>query len=478
MTIEERPRACLTDVMAKTVLNRRALIVAILAAFVAFLDGSIINVALPAISAELGGGLSVQQWILDSYLITLGALILLAGSLSDVLGRIAVLRIGLIGFGVASIACGLSPTPELLITGRALQGVAGALLVPSSLALIMSTHQGSAQSRAIGAWTAWTSAAFIVGPLLGGLLTDVISWRWVFFINIVPIAATMILMAPMRNHPAAVRTAIDWWGATLGAVGLGGVVFGLIEQGNFGWVSPIVYVPMVVGALCLGGFLVRQATATVPMMPLSLFRNRNFAVGNAATFAIYAALSLSSLVIVLFLQESAGLSATVSGLIMLPLTIMLIAFSSVFGSLAGRFGSRWFMTVGPLIAAAGLLSLRAIDVPFDFVSQALLGVLLFGLGLAITVAPLTSAVLGAIEPARSGIASAVNNAISRIASLIAVALLGAVVGTVVDVAWLDRALTLSAVLLTVGAVISAIGIRKVGVDADVADAAAPEKPLS
>jgi predicted MFS family arabinose efflux permease len=213
------------------------------------------------------------------------------------------------------------------------------------------------------------------------------------------------------------------------------------------------------------------------MMPLSLFRNRNFAVGNAATFAIYAALSLASLVIVLFLQESAGLSATVSGLVMLPLTIMLIAFSSVFGGLAGRFGSRWFMTAGPLIAAVGLLSLRAIDVPFDFVSQALLGVLLFGLGLSITVAPLTSAGLGAIEPARSGIASAVNNAISRIASLIAVALLGAVIGTVVDAAWLDRALTLSAVLLAAGALISAIGIRKVVADEISVDTAAPESPV-
>jgi EmrB/QacA subfamily drug resistance transporter len=462
--------------MATPVQGRRALVVAILAAFVAFLDGSIITVALPAIDAELGGGLSVQQWIVDAYLITLGALILLAGSLSDLLGRVAVLRIGLIGFGVASIACGLAPTPELLIAGRALQGVAGALLVPSSLALIMGTHQGAAQSRAIGTWTAWTSAAFIVGPLLGGLLTDFLSWRWVFFINVVPIVVTMILMAPMRNEPAAVRTPIDGWGAALGAVGLGGVVFGLIEQANFGWASPIVFVPMIVGALCLAGFMVRQATAKYPMMPLSLFRNRNFAVGNAATFAIYAALSLNGLVIVLFLQQAAGLTATVSGLVMLPVTIMLILLSSVFGTLAGRFGSRWFMTAGPLIAAAGLLSLRAMDVPFDFVSQALLGVLLLGLGLSMTVAPLTSAVLGAIEPSRSGIASAVNNAVSRIAGLIAVAVLGALIGTMVDAAWLDRALTLCAALLAVGAIVSAIGIRKVA-DAGAEEGASSPDPV-
>lgn len=446
--------------MTATVLDRRALLVAIFAAFVAFLDGSIITVALPAMTEELGGGLPVQQWIVDAYLITLGALILLAGSLSDLWGRIAVLRIGLIGFGITSIACGLAPTAELLIAARAAQGIAGALLVPSSLALIMGTHRGAAQSRAIGLWTAWTSAAFIVGPLLGGVLTDLLSWRWVFFINVVPIAVTMVMMAPMRNEPAAVRTPIDGWGAALGALGLGGVVFALIEQANYGWQSPAVIVPLAIGALCLIGFIVRQATAQHPMMPLSLFRNRNFAVGNLATVAIYAALSLSTLVLVLFLQQVAGLSATASGVVMLPVTIMLIAFSSLFGTLAGRFGSRWFMTAGPLIAAAGLVSMLAIDVPFDFVPQALLGVLLLGLGLAVTVAPLTSAVLGAIEPARSGIASAVNNAVSRISGLVAIALLGAVVGTVVDAAWLDRALLLCAGLLVVGAIVSAVGIRR------------------
>jgi len=402
----------------------------------------------------------VQQWVVDAYLITLGALILLAGSLSDLVGRIAVLRIGLIGFAVTSIACGLAPTAELLIVARAAQGAAGALLVPSSLALIMASHRGESQARAIGLWTAWTSAAFIVGPVVGGLVTDLVSWRWVFFINVVPIAATMLLMAPLRNETAAVRVPLDLAGAGLGAVGLGGVVFGLIEQANYGWGSPVVIVPLVVGGLSLIGFIVRQATAQHPMMPLSLFRQRNFAVGNLATVAIYASLSLSTLVIVLFLQQVAGLSATQSGLTMLPVTIMLIVFSSLFGRLAGRYGSRWFMTAGPIVAAGGLVSMLAIDEPFDFVSQALTGVVALGLGLAITVAPLTSAVLGAIEPARSGIASAVNNAVSRIAGLVAIALLGAVVGTTVNPEWLDRALVLCAALMLVGAVISAVGIRR------------------
>ncbi len=445
--------------MTAPALDRRVLAVAILAAFVAFLDGSIVTVALPAITDELGGGLPVQQWVVDAYLITLGALILLAGSLSDLLGRVAVLRIGLIGFGLTSLACGLAPTAELLIVARALQGVAGALLVPSSLALIMSAHRGEGQARAIGLWTAWTSAAFIVGPLLGGVLTDLISWRWVFVINVLPIVVTLVLMRAMRNEPAAVRTPIDGLGAALGAVGLGGVVFALIEQANYGWSSAVVLVPLVVGALSLIGFLMRQATAQHPMMPLSLFRQRNFAAGNLATVMIYAALSVSGLVIVVYLQQVAGLSATVSGLVMLPLTIMLIAFSSRFGTLAGRLGPRWFMAGGPALAAIGFVLLRAIETPFDFVSQALLGVLLYGLGVAITVAPLTSAILGAIEPERSGIASAVNNALARIAGLVAIALLGAVIGTTVDDAWLDAALMLCAGLMVAGALISAIGIQ-------------------
>jgi EmrB/QacA subfamily drug resistance transporter len=440
-------------------LDRRVLVIAVLAAFVAFLDGSIVNVALPAITAELGGGLPVQQWVVDAYLITLGSLILIAGSLSDLLGRIAVLRLGLVAFGVTSLACGLAPTAEVLIAARAAQGVAGALLVPSSLALIMSTHRDAAQARAIGLWTAWTSAAFIVGPLLGGLLTDTLSWRWVFVINVVPIALTLLLLAPFRNERPATRTPIDIAGAVLGAGGLGGVVFALIEQANYGWGSPVVLVPLAVGALALGGFLWRQATAQHPMMPLSLFRERNFAVGNLATVGIYAALSVAGFALVLHLQQAAGLSATAAGLVSLPVTLMLIALSSVFGTWAGRVGPRWFMAAGPAIAAVGLLLLQAVSTPFDFVQQALVGVLLYGLGIAVTVAPLTSAILGAIAPEQSGIASAVNNAVSRIAGLVAIALLGAVIGTEVDDAWLDRALQLCAALLLAGAVISAVGIR-------------------
>lgn len=442
-----------------TVLNRRVVAVAILAAFVAFLDGTVINVALPAITAELGGGLPVQQWVVDAYLITLGALILLAGSLSDLFGRIAILRVGLVGFAVTSLACGLAPTAEFLIVARAAQGVAGALLVPSSLALIMATHRGPLQARAIGVWTAWTSAAFIAGPLIGGLLTDLASWRWVFVINVVPIAVTLWLMRPMVNERSDARVPLDILGAVLGALGLGGVVFALIEQANYAWTSPIVFLPAVLGTLCLIGFLVRQATARYPMMPLSLFRIRNFAVGNLATAAIYAALTVGSLVIVIYLQQVIGLSATLAGLVLLPVTIFNIALSSLFGTWAGRYGSRWFMTVGPIMGGVGFLLMLAIDEPFNFWTQALPGVIVFGLGLTITIAPLTAAILGAIDARQSGIGSAINNAVSRVAGLIAIALLGVVIGTEVTGEWFDRALILCAVLLFAGGVISAIGIQ-------------------
>lgn len=463
---------------ASSTLDRRVLAVAILAAFVAFLDGTVITVALPAISAELGGGLPVQQWVVDAYLITLGALILLAGSLSDLWGRLLVLRLGLLGFAVTSLLCGLAPTAEFLIVARALQGVAGALLVPSSLALITAAHRGRAQATAIGVWTAWTSAAFIAGPVIGGLLTDLATWRWVFVINVVPIAVTLVLMRGLRADAPRGSTPVDWWGAVLGAVGLGGVVFALIEQANFGWGSPVVLVPLALGVLSLAGFIVRERRTAHPMMPLGLFRSRNFAAGNAATVAVYAALSLGTFVVPIYLQQGAGLSATQAGLVLLPVTVLNIALSSWFGSLAGRFGSRWFMAAGPIIAAAGFAMLLAIEQPFDYVGQALAGILVLGLGLTMTVAPLTAAILGAVDERRSGIASAINNAVSRVAGLVAIALLGALIGTRIDGAWLDRGLLLTAGLLVVGGLISAVGITNRDARREPDEAADPRDPAA
>jgi EmrB/QacA subfamily drug resistance transporter len=440
--------------------QRLVLAIAILASFVAFLDGSVVNVALPAISRELGGGLSTQQWVVDAYLVTLGALILVAGSLSDVYGRLVVIRVGLWGFGLTSLLCALAPNAEILIVSRGLQGIAGALLVPSSLAIIMSTFRGVAQAKAIGSWTAWTSAAFIAGPVVGGLFVDMVSWRLVFAINLLPIALTILLLLRVEQKDERDReTRIDFGGAALAIVGVGGPVFALIEQGNYGWASPVIWLPMAVGVLAFAGFLWRQATAKQPMMPLALFRVRNFAVGNLATLFIYGALGMSSLVIVVFLQQTGGWPATLAGIAVLPVTVILMLLSSTFGRLSGKHGPRLFMAVGPILAGIGHLLMLAVTAEVNYWWQLLPGILLFGLGLSITVAPLTSAILGSISEKQSGIGSAINNAVARVAGLVAVAALGIIVASKLDVDGTHRGLLVCAALIIVGGAISAVGIQ-------------------
>lgn len=440
--------------------QRLVLTIAILASFVTFLDGSVINVALPSISDELGGGISTQQWVVDAYLVTLGTLILLAGSLSDTFGRLRILRVGLIGFGVASVLIALAPTALTLIALRGVQGIAGALLVPSSLALIISTFSGPAQARAIGLWTGFTSASFLAGPLIGGLFVDLLSWRLVFAINVVPIAVTLALMTVLHRHEERrPDTSIDWFGAVLGVLGLGGPVFALIEQGTFGWTSPAIWAPFIVGVAALVAFLVRQGRVANPMLPLDLFAVRNFSVGNVATALVYAALSLGGFILVVYLQEVAGFPATLAGLASLPVSLGNIFLSSVFGSLAGRFGPRFFMGVGPIIGGAGYLLMLTTGTHVDYWTQVLPGILVFTVGLSMTVAPLTAAILGAIPERRSGIGSAINNAVSRIAGLIATAFVGVIVGTTLDVGSFHRVVVVTAALLIAGGVVSLIGIR-------------------
>ncbi len=445
--------------------QRLVVAIAVLGSFVAFLDGTVVNVALPAIARELGGGLSTQQWTVDAYLVTLGALILVAGAASDAYGRLLVLRIGLIGFGIASVAVAAAPSIELLIAARAVQGVAGAFLVPSSLALITSTMAEPVRSRAIGLWTALTTGAMIVGPLLGGVIVDHLSWRWVFLINVLPIGVALALLtrldAPDVRRPEA---RIDWIGAALCTVGLGLAVLALIELPaaagpETNATTPWLWASLGLGILLFTAFVLRQRTATQPLLPLDLFRSGTFTAGNLATLFIYAALSLNGFVVSVYLQQGAGLSATLAGLASLPTTVLVIALSSRIGILSGHLGPRLFMAVGPLVMAVGCLLLLLVGTDFDYWWQVLPAMIVLGLGLAITVSPLTAAILGSADPARSGIASAVNNAVARVAGLLAIASLSTIIGGALDLDGFHRVALVTGALLVAGSVVSAIGVR-------------------
>ncbi|AMM20488.1 MFS transporter [Frondihabitans sp. PAMC 28766] len=452
---------------------RLVLVVAILASFVSFLDGSIVTVALPAIARDLGGGVTLQQWVVDGYLLTLGSLMLVAGSLSDIFGRVRILRVGLIAFALTSLLAAFAPDAGLLIAARALQGVAGALLVPSSLALITATFTGPAMGRAIGTWTAWTGVAFLIGPLTGGGLVDTLGWRWVFGLVVLPVVVTLVMMvklpgdahrggAPAGSAPGADGSAhIDVVGAVLAAVGLAGPVFALIEGQRIGFGDPFVIASLVVGVACLVAFVLWERRAAHPMMPLRLFSVRSFSVGNLATIGIYAATSLGTLLIPLVVQEVGHLPATVSGLITLPTTVVSLVLSRFVGGLAGRFGPRPFMTVGPLITASGFAWMLLTRDPLDVWWQILPGVVLFGLGMTITVTPLTSTVLSQVRPDEAGIASAVNNAISRVAGLVAVAFVGVITGGVLDIGGFHRVLVVTAALLVISGGVSFAGLRGV-----------------
>ncbi|MFV0632842.1 MFS transporter [Demequina sp.] len=452
--------------------ERLILWIAIIASFVAFLDGTVVNVALPAIVDDLGGGLTTQQWTVDAYLLTLGAFILVAGSISDSFGRIRVLRWGLVGFAVTSLLIAAAPTAPILIVARLLQGIAGALLVPSSLALITSTFRGAAQARAIGTWTGITSAAMVVGPLIGGLLVDLATWRLAFFINVVPIGAALWLLTRLSTRDVRTPDArVDFVGAALCVVGLGGIVLALIEQPNLGWTSPLVWACGLVGAIAFAAFVWRQTRTAAPMLPLSLFSVRNFAWGNLATWLIYGALSLNGFAIAVYLQEHAGVTATAAGLATVPVTIILMLGSSAVGTWAGRLGPRLFMTLGPLTMALGAALMMLVQAEFNYWWQLLPGVMVFGVGLTLTVSPLTSAILGSIEPARAGVASATNNAVSRVAGLIAIAGIAAIVGGELDLAGFHRAMAATALAMAAGGLVSWIGIRNA--PATTADAHSP-----
>ncbi len=405
--------------------GRWVLAIAVLGSGIAFLDGTVVNVALPAIGADLGATTSQLQWMLNGYLLTLASLILLGGSLGDRIGRRTVFTLGVAWFTLASALCALAPSAEVLIGARLLQGIGGALLTPGSLAMIEASFRRADRARAIGAWSGLTGVGAALGPLLGGYLVDAVSWRAVFLINL-PLGAFVVLSAPRHvpetRDPAAAAGHLDVGGAALAALGLAGTTYALIEAPGKGMSAAIV-AAAVVGALALAGFLVRERRTPHPMLPLSLFANRQFSAANLVTVVVYAALGGVFFLLVAFLQIGMGWSPVAAGAASLPVTALMLTLSARSGALATAVGPRIPLTVGPLVIAAGMLLMTRISPGDSYAGSVLPAVVVFGLGLTLVVAPVTATVLAAADARHAGIASGVNNAVSRVAGLLAVAVL-------------------------------------------------------
>jgi EmrB/QacA subfamily drug resistance transporter len=411
--------------------KRLTLAACILGSGIGVLDSTIVNIALPTIQRSLGGGLAGEQWVSNAYLLTLGSLILVGGSLEDVFGSRRVFSVGVGGFGIVSVMCGFAPSIGVLVACRALQGAAGALLIPSSLAVIVATFSEAERGRAVGTWTAFTTVASVIGPLAGGGLLSVVSWRWLFFINVpfVVVCLALILTVIPRAEQTGARRRIDVGGALLCVLGLGGPVFGLIEETRLGWGSPAVLAPLLAGGVLFALFFVFERRTEDPMLPVGLFSRRNFAVANIETLSMYAGLSVLVFFLGLFLQQVAGYSPLDSGLATLPVTVLIFVGSSRFGAIADRFGPRRLMGSGPLVCALGLLLLLRVGQRPSYLDELFPAMVVFGLGLSMTVAPLTATVLAGVEADRAGIASAVNNAVARVAGLLGTAAVGAVLAS-------------------------------------------------
>ncbi len=410
--------------------KRWTLVATILASGIVFLDGTVVNVALPAIDRELSVGLSGLQWVVDGYVLTLAALLILGGSLGDRFGRRRIMLIGLVGFGTASAACGLAPSGTWLIGSRMVQGVGGALLVPGSLAILRSVFaEGEERGTAIGQWSGWSGITTVIGPLLGGWLVDSLSWRWVFFINlpIIAVAIGLLLSHVPESRDEEAARHLDWLGTVLVTAGLGGLAYGLIQGPVAGWRSPYVLAGLAGGVLALLLFVLVEARAREPMVPLGLFRSRGFSGANLTTLGVYFALYGTTFFLVIYLQNVMGFSALDAGLVLAPVSLLMLVLSPLFGKLAGRRGPRLFMSAGPLAIGFGLLAMLRVQPDSGYWTGVLPAVLILGLGLACTVAPLTNTVVSAVPGRRSGVAAAINNSVSRVAALLAIGGLGVVV---------------------------------------------------
>jgi EmrB/QacA subfamily drug resistance transporter len=422
------------------------LVAAVLGSSIVFLDSTVVNVALPRIGRDLHssflGVLEGQSYVYNGYLLTLSALLILAGALNDFYGRRRMFSLGLIGFGVTSALCGVAPTMETLIVFRVLQGVAGALLVPGSLALITATFEGEERGRAFGIWAGASAATTIIGPFVGGILVDGISWRAVFLINLPLVAlalwATLRHVQESRDVQATGR--FDWLGALVVALAVGGLAFGTIYGEQREWKDAVGFVAVAVGVVATIALPFLMARRPNPLVPLYLFRSRNFSVTNVSTFLIYGALYVSAYYAPIFQQGTLGYTAAAAGLAMIPGTLFLVFFSERFGKLAGRYGPRWFMAIGPAIMGCGILWLLRLPVnsqawrlelsdpstfipPASYLIDILPFSLLFGIGLMIMVAPLTTALMASVPVEHSGLGSAINNAISRVGPQLAGALI-------------------------------------------------------
>jgi EmrB/QacA subfamily drug resistance transporter len=408
---------------------RWVILASVLGSGIAFLDSTVVNVALPSIARDLGAGLSGLQWTLTAYLLTLGSFLVLGGSLGDLFGRRRVFVTGLVGFTVASALCGAAPSTGTLIAARAVQGVAAALLVPTSLAIISASFHPDDRGRAIGAWAGLGGIATAVGPFVGGWLIDAASWRLVFLINVplaaIAVAVTLRHVPETRDEEADRR--LDFAGAAALSLGLAGLVYAVIEGSGRGS-EPAVMTAAVVGMVAIVVFVLVEVRSAHPMVPLSVFRSRQFSGANAVTFVVYAALGATTFLLVLHLQQDLHYSALEAGASLLPVTLLMFAFSARSGALAQRIGPRWPMTVGALVVAAGLALLAGVEPGDAYATGVLPGVLVLGVGLTLTVAPLTATVLAAIEDRHAGVGAAINNAIARIAGLLAIAVLPAAAG--------------------------------------------------
>jgi EmrB/QacA subfamily drug resistance transporter len=451
--------------------GRWVLFATVLGSGIAFLDSTVVNVALPQMDADLEAGVSGLQWTLNSYLLTLSALLLLGGSLGDLYGRRKMFVAGLVGFGAASAMCTFAPTIELLVVARAVQGIAAALLVPGSLAIISASFQPDDRAAAIGAWSGLSGVATAFGPFIGGWLVDAWTWRLVFLINIplvvIAIFVTLKHVPETRDETAEQR--VDISGAIAAALGLGGIVYALIEGPVRGWGQPIVLGSIAVGVLASIVFVVVEMRSSHPMLPLRIFRNVQFSAANATTLVVYAALGGALFLLVVQLQESMGYSALEAGAALFPLDVLLLVLSPRVGRWSTVIGPRIPMTIGPIVAGVGIGMLVMVEPGASYVTGVLPPTIVFALGMAFTVAPLTATVLGAVESRHAGIASGVNNAVARTAGLLAVALLpliGGFAGKAIDpdtfTDGFHRASLVSGALCVVGGFISWAFIRGPG----------------